>query len=125
MESGKRPPRWVPPVFAALGAATVPWTVYLALTLPARMTTTWVGFDLALAALLLATAYAVHRAHRLAGALAAAACTLLLADAWFDVTTSTGAALTEAWLTAALVELPLAVLCAWLAAVSPGAGPVR
>ena len=43
-------PRWVAPVFTVLGAATLPWTVYLAMTLPTHANThhyrlTWVGFD--------------------------------------------------------------------------------
>ncbi len=48
-------PRWIGPVFFGMGVVTVPWVLYLAMTLPARSGTghdrlAWVGFDLALAA---------------------------------------------------------------------------
>jgi len=47
---------------------------------------------------------------------AAAGATLLVTDAWFDVTTAaSGAARTQALLSAILLELPAAVLCASLA----------
>jgi hypothetical protein len=42
--------------------------------------------------------------------------TLLICDAWFDVlTTRTGTELLQAALEAALIELPLAALCFWMA----------
>ncbi len=107
-------PRWVAPLFALLGAATVPWTIYLSLTLHTYRLT-WVGFDVLLTAALLATAYAAWRRHPLVGLLAAATAALLVVDAWFDVTLSAGPERTGAILSAALVELPLAALCGWLA----------
>jgi hypothetical protein len=121
MDSGDRPtPRWVAPVFAVLGAATVPWTVYLALTLPAAARTqhyrlAWVGFDTLLVALLLATAWAAWRGQQSVGLLATATATTLVVDAWFDVTTSAYADLPAAVASAVLVELPLAVVCGWIA----------
>jgi hypothetical protein len=42
--------------------------------------------------------------------------TLLCCDAWFDVLTSRGASdITQAVLSAVLIELPLAALCFWIA----------
>jgi hypothetical protein len=113
-------PRWVAPVFAVLGAATIPWTVHLAMSLPQQARThnyrvSWVGFDVLLIAALLATAYFAWRGWRHVGVLAAATATMLVVDAWFDVTTSRRADLGSAVLSAVLVELPLAVVCGWIA----------
>jgi hypothetical protein len=113
-------PRWVAPVFAVLGAATVPWTVYLGMSLPQQARThnyrvSWVGFDILLVVVLLATAYFAWRGWRHVGVLAASTATLLVVDAWFDVTTSRHADLPSAILSAVLVELPLAVVCGWIA----------
>lgn len=113
-------PRWVPPLFAVLGAATVPWTVYLSLTLPQHARThhyrlAWVGFDVLLTAVLLATAHAAWRGRRLVGPLAASIATMLVVDAWFDVTMSGRSGETEAVLSAALIEIPLAAVCGWIA----------
>jgi len=113
-------PRWVAPVFAALGAAAVPWTVYLSVTLPEQARThnyrvAWVGFDLMLIVALLATAYLAERGKGLVGPLAAVTATMLVLDAWFDVTTSRRAEMSTAILSAVLVELPLALVCGWIA----------
>ncbi|WP_199512625.1 hypothetical protein [Nucisporomicrobium flavum] len=113
-------PRWVAPVFAVLGAATVPWTAYLAMSLPARYSAehyrvAWVGFDLMLVALLLTTALLAWRGSRQVGLLAAATATVLVVDAWFDVTTSRPADVPSAVASAVLLELPLAVVCGWIA----------
>jgi hypothetical protein len=113
-------PRWVAPVFAVLGTATVPWTVYLAMTLPDHSRThnyraAWVGFDILLVVVLLLTAYVAWRGRPLVGLLAASAATMLVVDAWFDVTTSNRFELPGALLSAALVELPLAGVCIWIA----------
>jgi hypothetical protein len=113
-------PRWVAPVFAVLGAATIPWTAYLAMSLPQQAHThnyrvAWVGFDSILIVLLLATAYYAWRGWRHVGLLAAATATMLVVDAWFDVTTSGHSDVPSAVLSAVLVELPLAVVCGWIA----------
>src|SRR5690349_16181621 len=86
-------PRWVAPLFAVLGAVALPWTVYLAMTLPAHVHTrhyrlAWVGFDAMLVVVLLATAFLAARGNRLVGLLATVTATMLVVDAWFDVTTS-------------------------------------
>jgi uncharacterized membrane protein len=73
-----------------LGAVVlIPWTLVLAYRLPARHTAhywdvAWVGFDIALAAALGATGWAVARRSEWAPVAAAVAATLLLCDAWFD-----------------------------------------
>lgn len=113
-------PGWVAPVFAVLGAATIPWTVYLAMTLPKQANThhyrlAWVGFDTMLVVVLLATAFVAWRGNRLVGLLATITATLLVVDAWFDVTTSNHADRPGAILSAVLVELPLAAVCGWIA----------
>ena len=116
-------PRWVVPLFTALGLALIPWTLYLAVTLPRRATLAsydapWVGFDIALAALILLTAVLAHRRHRHLNLAAAAVTTMLVIDAWFDVTTTPGGeagGILVALVTAVFVELPLAGLSLWVA----------
>ncbi|MEV6848477.1 hypothetical protein [Actinoplanes sp. NPDC051411] len=115
-----RPPRWMAPLFAVLGAGTVPWTVYLSLTLPDHARThnyrlAWVGFDVMLIVAMLLTAYLAWRGRPLAGQAAGCTATMLVVDAWFDVTTSGRPDVGVALLLAALVELPLAALCGWIA----------
>ena len=104
-------------MFLLLGVGLVPWTVVLAVTLPERHGThhydvAWSGFDVALAAALLATAVgAARRATWLQGA-AAVAATLLVADAWFDVLSATSPdEVAMAAALAAFVELPVAAAC--------------
>ncbi len=114
------PPRWVAPVFILLGVGLVPWTVVLAFTLPARHGThhydvAWTGFDVVLAATLVATAVgAARQATWLQGA-AAVAATLLVSDAWFDLlsATSPDEVATAAGL-AVFVELPIAAACVFV-----------
>ena len=113
-------PSWVAPLFGLLGAGTIPWTVYLSLTLPTHARThnyrlAWVGFDVLLILVLLATAYAAWRGSPLVGLLAGCAATMLVVDAWFDVTTSSRRDVALAIALAAVAELPLAVLCGWVA----------
>jgi hypothetical protein len=114
-------PRWVAPTFAVLALLTLPWIGYLALTLPRHATivhyrAAWVGFDLGLVAMLVLTAVQAYRGHRQVGLAASATATMLVVDAWFDViTTPAGPDLTLSVLLAALVELPLAAVCVWIA----------
>ncbi len=115
------PPAWVARVFVLLGVCLLPWTVVLALTLPARHGTThydlaWTGFDVALAAALVAVGIgAARRATWLQG-VAAAAATLLICDAWFDVLSSTSRGeIVTALMLALFVELPVAAACLFVA----------
>ena len=111
--------RWVGPAFVLFSVVMVPWTVYLGYSLPTRADSphydiAWVGFDVLLLVALAGTGYfAIRRSAYLAIA-AAATAALLVVDAWFDIMTSPRHEIPEAIALAALIELPLAGLCAWL-----------
>lgn len=108
-------------VFTALALCLVPWTAYLAIELPERAVArhhdlAWTGFDIALVLLLGGTAWTAHHRSRYFTLTATATATMLVVDAWFDVVTSApGAEQAIAAVLAVLVELPLALLCAWWA----------
>src|SRR5208337_368544 len=116
-------PRWVPYLFAVLSLALVPGIARVfASAAPLHLVThwrlAWGGFDMALAALLATTRLALFRRSALAEVLAAMTATLLCCDAWVDVLSSVGqgtGATVIAIGEAALVELPLAALFAWVA----------
>ena len=103
------------------GLGLLPWTLWLGLSLPSRKVAehwdlAWVGFDLVLAASLLATAAALVRRSPWLRAFAASTGALLLADAWFDVVTASTSR--ERWFAVGLAvvgELPTAALCLVLA----------
>jgi hypothetical protein len=128
-------PRWIAPLYIALSAILFPWIFYLHQTLPQRELSphyraAWVGFDVILFGQLARTGvYALVKQRRhLVKQHAASCATLLVVDAWFDVTTSSAGDLPISLLEAALVELPLAALCWWLAITGgflkgPGPGP--
>jgi uncharacterized membrane protein len=115
------PFRWIAPALVVGAVVLVPWTLLLAYRLPAHHTSehwdiAWVGFDIALAASLAATGWAIARRSAWAPSAAAVAATLLLCDAWFDnVLANGGGEQLEAALEAAVVEIPLALFCLWLA----------
>ena len=75
----------------------------------------WVGFDVLLILVLLATAYLAWRGEPKVGLLAGCAATMLVVDAWFDVTTASAADRPLAIILAVCAELPLAVLGGWVA----------
>jgi hypothetical protein len=106
--------RWIIPVYAILAVAIIPWIVWLAWTLPERSVSShyrlaWVGFDVLLCGALARTAWLAWRRSPFVVNVAAATATLLIVDAWFDVTTSPGGHdLVVSALLAVLVELPLA-----------------
>jgi hypothetical protein len=110
------------PVFLAASALfLVPWSLWLATSLPCRYLSehwgiAWAGFDTALASALALTGVATLRQAPWLDRAAVAAVTLLAADAWFDVVTSRGAAaIALATTEAVAVELPVALLCIWVA----------
>jgi hypothetical protein len=110
---------WAGPLFALCTLVLIPWIVYLWGSLPERQVShhynsAWVGFDIMEATALAATAYCAFRRSRYLALAAAAAATLLVVDAWFDVVTSPGDERWQAIVLAVLVELPLAAVCAWL-----------
>jgi hypothetical protein len=109
------------PLLIVVGVGLVPWTLWLTWTLPTQHVArhwraAWVGYDTALAALLLATGVAAIRRSPTIVVLASAAGTLLLADAWFDVVTADrGGEVLESALEAVFAEIPLAIVCFWIA----------
>jgi hypothetical protein len=106
--------RWIIPVYAVLAVVLIPWIVWLAWTLPERSVSShyrlaWVGFDVLLCGALGRTAWLAWRRSPFVVNVAAATATLLVVDAWFDVTTSPGGHdLVTSALLAVVVELPLA-----------------
>ncbi|MCW2909729.1 MAG: hypothetical protein JWL68_4518 [Actinomycetia bacterium] len=94
----------------------VPWLIVLAFTLPHRYvashwTLTWVGFDIVLLSGLSLTAWLAWRRRQAVVITAFMTGTLLVCDAWFDITTASGRAdLITAVASAVVVELPLATL---------------
>src|SRR3982750_3315141 len=87
-------PRWVAPVFPVLGAAPGPWTRCPAGARPP---------------------HPPGRGNRFVGLLATITATMLVLDAWFDVNPSSHADRPQAILSAAFIELPLALVCGWIA----------
>jgi hypothetical protein len=111
--------RWTGPVFALFSMVLLPWTIYLAVSLPSRQIspdydTAWAGFDVMLLAALAGTAWFALRRSRYLSTAATATAVLLIVDAWFDVMTTPSGQRTESILLAAAVELPLASVCLWL-----------
>jgi hypothetical protein len=113
--------RWIPHLYLGFAAALVPWDVYLAISLPRRSISdhyrgTWVGFDILLILVLARIGWLALRRNPHMVLTASAGATLLVTDAWFDVTTAaSGADRTQALLSAFILELPAAALCALLA----------
>ena len=114
-------PRWVALGFLLLTVGLVPWTIWLFLSLPEdhlaqNWYLAWGGFDVGLGLALGVTALALLNRSAFAGIAAAVAGTLLVCDAWFDITTSRGTdERLQAIALALLVELPLAAVCFWIA----------
>ena len=112
--------RWAVPLLTLAAAGLVPWTVWLTFTLPSRHVThdydvAWVGFDVLLVAVIAATTWSVISGSRWLVSCATATGTMLVCDAWFDVVTSSGGGQRDrALLEAAFVELPFAVVCAFI-----------
>lgn len=114
-------PPWIAPAFVLCALLLLPWAGFLIVTLPRNYTAdhwrvAWGGFDLGLGVSMVATAIAVMRRSPFAEVAATVTGTLLVCDAWFDVLTAgTTSELVQAGLEAALIELPLAALCFWMA----------
>ena len=103
--------------FFAAAAAIVPWTVYLAVTLPKHYSAHfywlgWTGFDVALVVVLVVTGRALRRGDIAVHRYASVVATMLAVDAWFNVlNANTHADRLAAIGMAVLVELPLAFAC--------------
>jgi hypothetical protein len=99
----------------------IPWVFILACSLPptiraAHWSTAWAGLDALEAAGLMTTGVALIGRYSWLCLPAALTSTLLVVDAWFDITTSApGPAATVAIAMAVFPELPMAGLCAVLA----------
>ncbi|MDX6259701.1 MAG: hypothetical protein QOH84_1389 [Kribbellaceae bacterium] len=117
---GKIRSRRSPGGFATLvagGVAVVllPWVLILAVSLPStyqanHWNLAWIGLDLAIAVTAGLTALLLHRRDPRAALTAVAAGTLLIADAWFDVSTSApGLDHSLAIAEALVLEVPLAI----------------
>jgi len=105
--------------FALVAVAEIGWTIYLGMSLPRHYTANhwdlaWVGLDTAQVAMLVCAAWAAWRRRAVLIVFACASGTLLVVDAWFDVTTARYSDLDESLLLLA-VELPLAILMFWIA----------
>jgi hypothetical protein len=101
----------------ALGA----WIIVLGLTLPRRYDAAhwnlaWVGFDLALLVGLSLTAWAAWRRRAVIVLFATATATLMLADAWFDVTTARSSDLWVSAVQAIFIEVPFAIFLFYVVA---------
>jgi hypothetical protein len=114
-------PPWIAPAFGLCVALLVPWTGYLFGTLPPHYRANhwriaWGGFDVGLTLTLASTVVLITRRSPFAEVTATVTGTLLVCDAWFDILTSRGTSdIVQASVEAALVELPLAALCFWIA----------
>jgi hypothetical protein len=114
-------PRWAALLLGGTALALVPWTLYLSYSLPAHhvsnhWSVAWSGFDVGLAASLVATAVGIARNAPWLEAAAAVSTVLLVTDAWFDIVLAHGGGeRLEAIALAAVAELPLALFCLWIA----------
>jgi hypothetical protein len=108
-------------VAGGVAAVLLPWCLILAVILPSTYQAnhwklTWIGLDCGTAIAAALTAYLLHTRNRYAALTATAAGTLLVADAWFDISTAAaGSDRSLSLAEALLLELPLA-LCAFLVA---------
>ena len=108
-------------VYLIVAVGLIVWTVFLALSLPKEnlehhYRLTWTGFDLIEVLAIYLTAHWAFRLDARVVYPATVVATLLVADAWFDVTTSTTAeAATQALILALLVELPAAAFSLYVA----------
>jgi hypothetical protein len=99
----------------------IPWTAYLAVSLPPKFTAdqwglTWTGFDVALIVVIAVTGWAAVRRRQFVAVGLVVWATLLVCDAWFDITLDWGSpGLSASLLTAVFVELPIATAMFWAA----------
>jgi hypothetical protein len=109
-------PHWVAVLYGLLVVATIPWTIYIGLTLPARHLSlhwdaAWVGLDVIIAIMLVLNAVFAYLESKWLVMSATATSTLLITDAWFDmITARAGRPFLESFASAFLIEIPLAIL---------------
>ena len=120
--SGGRRPSALGAAFVLAGLAMIPWVFYLSVSLPtsardAHWSLAWVGLDSCEALALFATGRFLLRRDNRCVLTAVASAVLLLVDAWFDVTSAApGPDLATAIVMAVFAEIPIALVCAVLAA---------
>jgi phosphoribosylamine--glycine ligase len=122
--SGRRPglSSWIGVSLAIAGLGLLPWMIYLAVSLPVTSTAwhwqaAWAGLDAMEAVGLIGTGVLLLRRDARYCLPATATAALLLADAWFDVTTAApGSNEVGSLLMAAFAELPASAVCIGLAA---------
>ena len=108
-------------IMVAAVVIMVPWTAFLAATLPTRFRAhnwdvAWVGFDTVLMLVLIGTAWAAWYRRQILAMASVVAGTMLLCDAWFDINTSWGTSgLAVSILTALIGNIPLSIFFFWLA----------
>jgi hypothetical protein len=118
---GRRHSRRLAWFYTAAAVALLPWIAYLAVTLPRRQfdlhyRAAWVGFDVLLVIAITRTAYMAFRLDQRVQFSATATATLLIVDAWFDMTTSAShAEFFEAFVLAVFLEIPAAVFSLYVA----------
>lgn len=109
-------PHWTAALYGLLVAITIPWTVYIGLTLPTKHVSqhwdvAWVGLDVAIAIFLILNAIFSYLESKWLVMSATATSTLLIVDAWFDIITARhGRPFDTSLATALFVEIPLAIL---------------
>ncbi|MBU6495222.1 MAG: hypothetical protein KGR42_02230 [Acidobacteria bacterium] len=107
-------------IVASVGVL-VAWIPYLAYNLPVDYRTqgwvlAWVGYDVAMLAVLAVCAWALWRHRQVAIPAALVGATMLVIDAWFDMATArSGSDFITAVATAVFAELPLAAVLFYLA----------
>jgi hypothetical protein len=121
---------WVIAVVAVSAAVLLPWSAYLAVTLPASVAArhwplVWAGLDGAIAAGLGASAWSAWRRARRVVPVSAATATLMAADAWFDVCTSPPGRPLLLALADLAVEATVAGLCLLLARMTRPMAPAQ
>src|ERR1019366_6220036 len=120
-ESTAKVIRWSLLRLLTLGAVTETiWTVYVGAELPRRYVANhwdiaWVGLDVVQVIMLGAAAWAAWRRSTLLVIFSTSSATLLLLDAWFDVTTARHGDVFQSILLASIVEVPSALVLVWVA----------
>ncbi len=110
------------PLLTALAAAAIletAWTVYIGLSLPRHYVAihwalAWVGLDVGEVATLLAAAWAAWKRRAILALFTSSAGTMLLVDAWFDITTARHGDQLQSSLSALLIEIPSAIALYWV-----------
>lgn len=121
---------WAIAVVAVSGAMLLPWSAYLAVTLPPSITArhwplVWAGLDGAIAAGLGASAWLALRRDRRLGPVTAATASLMAADAWFDVCTSPPGRPLALAIMDMTVEAGVAATCLLLPRMTRGRRPAQ